>query len=112
MLSPCKEVLTTPRLCTPAGHPPSRHACRLTLSDCCGTDDVTLDDAVEQPDEEEEGGAQNSQEEKAVKRKRTVEDEVCLPQSRLHAHRNAPPKVKVLGAGGGLAGWCHRRFRR
>ena len=92
--------------------PPSRHACRLTLSDCCGTDDVTLDDAVEQPDEEEEGGVQNSQEEKAVKRKRTVEDEVCLPQSRLHAHRNAPPKVKVLGAGGGLAGWCHRRFRR
>jgi hypothetical protein len=78
----------------------------------CGTDDVTLDDAVEQPDEEEEGGAQNGQEEKAVKRKRTVEDEVCLPQSRLHAHRNAPPKVKVLGAGGGLAGWCHRRFRR
>ena len=66
---------------------------------------------VEQPDEGEEG-AQNGQEEKAVKRKRTVEDEVCLPQICLRPCRIASPKVKVLGAGGGLAGWCHRRFRR
>ena len=92
-------------------HPPSRHALPANRSDCRGTDDVKLDEAVEQPDEGEEGGAQG-QEEKAVKRKRTVEDEVCLPQSCLHARRNAPPEVKVLGAGGGLAGWCHRRFRR
>jgi len=93
-------------------HPPPATLCRLTRSGCGGTDDVTLDEAVEQPDEGEEGGAQNGQEEKAVKRKRTVEDEVCLPQSCLPAHRNAPPMVKVLGAGGGLAGWCHRRERR
>ena len=92
--------------------PPRATLCRLTRSGCGGTDDVTLDEAVEQPDEGEEGGAQNGQEEKAVKRKRTVEDEVCLPQSCLPAHRNAPPMVKVLGAGGGLAGWCHRRERR
>ena len=91
--------------------PPSRHALPADRATAAAADDVTLDEAVEQPDEGEEG-AQNGQEEKAVKRKRTVEDEVCLPQICLRPCRIASPKVKVLGAGGGLAGWCHRRFRR
>ena len=94
----------------PLPHPLLATLCRLTAR-LPRPDDVTLDEAVEQPDEGEEG-AQNGQEEKAVKRKRTVEDEVCLPQICLRPCRIASPKVKVLGAGGGLAGWCHRRFRR
>ena len=44
---------------------------------------------MELPEEGEEGSAQNGQEEKAVKRKRTVEDEVCLPRRALSQERTA-----------------------
>lgn len=57
---------------------------------------------VEQPDEGEEG-AQNGQEEKAVKRKRTVEDEVCLPQICLR-----PSRSIAQGKGFGRRWWFGR----